>query len=154
MAGQRHNRAKRNPSRVRRPAARINSLGLPATNPESLIRQVERGFAFATLQNLQSRSGIAIAEIAAILGIPERTLARRRAAGKLTWDESDRLLRISMIFERAVELFEGDVAAATAWLTGGRSALHGQTPLAYSRTEVGAREVEHLIGRLEHGVFS
>jgi putative toxin-antitoxin system antitoxin component (TIGR02293 family) len=58
------------------------------------------------------------------------------------------------MFERAVELFEGDVAGAVRWLASAKRALGGQAPLTYSRTEVGAREVENLIGRLEHGVFS
>jgi uncharacterized protein (DUF2384 family) len=35
-----------------------------------------------------------------------------------------------------------------------RKAFGNQSPLDYSRTELGAREVENLIGRLEHGVFS
>jgi uncharacterized protein (DUF2384 family) len=35
-----------------------------------------------------------------------------------------------------------------------KKALENQTPLEYSRTELGAREVENLIGRLEHGVFA
>src|ERR1700690_3809358 len=134
-------------------AAKVRSLGLKASDAESLIRQVEQGFPFATLRTLEARSGIAASELASVLGIPERTLARRRASGKLTWDESDRLLRVSMVFDKAVDLFEGDVAAAASWLLTGRKALGNRTPLAYSRTEVGAREVEDLIGRLEHGIF-
>ena len=93
-------------------------------------------------------------DIATIIGLPERTLARRRAAGKLAPDESERLLRIATVFEKAVNLFEGDVHAAVAWLRKPRKALAHQTPLAYSRTGIGAREVEDLIGRLEYGVFS
>jgi uncharacterized protein (DUF2384 family) len=27
-------------------------------------------------------------------------------------------------------------------------------PLEYAETELGAREVEHLLGRIEHGVYS
>jgi putative toxin-antitoxin system antitoxin component (TIGR02293 family) len=119
-----------------------------------LIQQVEQGFSFATLRTLEARSGIAASELASVVGIPERTLARRRAAGKLTGDESDRLLRVSMVFDKAVDLFEGDVAAAATWLLTGRKALGNRTPLAYSRTEAGAREVENLIGRLEHGIFA
>jgi uncharacterized protein (DUF2384 family) len=34
-----------------------------------------------------------------------------------------------------------------------RRIFAGSTPLAYSATELGAREVETLIGQLEHGVF-
>jgi putative toxin-antitoxin system antitoxin component (TIGR02293 family) len=64
------------------------------------------------------------------------------------------LLRVSSLFEKSVDLFEGDVAAAVNWLTSPKKALNRQTPLLYARTEVGAREVEDLIGRLDHGIFS
>jgi putative toxin-antitoxin system antitoxin component (TIGR02293 family) len=56
-------------------------------------------------------------------------------------------------FDKAVGLFEGDVAAARAWLETPSKALGSETPLAAVETEIGAREVEDLIGRLEHGVF-
>jgi putative toxin-antitoxin system antitoxin component (TIGR02293 family) len=130
------------------------TLGLKAESFPELIRQVERGFTYHALQVMQARSGISIARLASVIGIPERTLARRRISGRLTPDESERLLRLSRVFERAVDLFEGDGPAALKWLTTPRKALDHQTPLAYSRTELGAREVENLIGRLEHGVFS
>jgi putative toxin-antitoxin system antitoxin component (TIGR02293 family) len=81
-------------------------------------------------------------------------LARRKVSRRLTPDESERLLRISAVFEDAVDLFEGDVAAAVNWLTTPRKALGDRAPLTYARTEPGAREVENLIGRLEHGIFS
>lgn len=95
-----------------------------------------------------------MSRLASIIGIPERTLARRKASGKLTPEESERLLRISAVFEDAVNLFEGDVSAAVNWLTTPRKALGDRPPLSYARTEPGAREVENLIGRLEHGIFS
>lgn len=130
------------------------SLGLITAGTGELIRQVERGFSFQSLRQLESYSGLAVSVIASIIGIPERTLARRKAAGKLTPEESERLLRVSTVFEKAVELFEGEVSATVDWLTTPKKALDNQSPLAYSRTELGAREVENLIGRLEHGVFS
>ena len=130
------------------------SLGLTAKGTDQLIHQLERGFSFKTLQNLQSLSGLSLSLLAAVIGIPERTLARRKASGRLASQESERLLRISSIFEKAVELFEGDVPGAVKWLTAPKKALGDRPPLAYSRTELGAREVENLIGRLEHGVFA
>jgi putative toxin-antitoxin system antitoxin component (TIGR02293 family) len=99
-------------------------------------------------------SGLSLALLASVIGIPDRTLARRRAAGKLEPDESERLLRVANLFEKCVDLFEGDVKAAVNWLTSAKKALNGQTPLLYARTELGAREVEDLIGRLDHGIFS
>jgi Protein of unknown function (DUF2384) len=35
-----------------------------------------------------------------------------------------------------------------------KEALNRQTPLLYARTELRAREVEALIGRLDQGIFS
>jgi putative toxin-antitoxin system antitoxin component (TIGR02293 family) len=119
-----------------------------------LIRQTEAGLPFKSLESLAALSGMSVNLIASALGIPERTLARRKAVGRFAPDESERLLRISNVFEKAVALFEGDVAGAVTWLTSPRRALNHRTPLDYSRTELGAREVENLIGRLEHGVFS
>jgi putative toxin-antitoxin system antitoxin component (TIGR02293 family) len=130
------------------------SLGLRASSSAELIEQVERGFSFKTLHTLESRSGLPGSALAGLVGIPERTLARRRSKGKFTPEESERLLRLGTVFELAVQLFEGDNAAALRWLTAPRKALEGKTPLAYARTELGAREVEDLIGRLEHGVIS
>jgi putative toxin-antitoxin system antitoxin component (TIGR02293 family) len=130
------------------------SLGLSATGTNRLVRRIEAGLPFKALESLATVSGLPVDLIASTLRIPERTLARRKAAGKFAPDESERLLRVSTMFEKAVELFEGDVTGAVTWLTSPKRALGHHTPLAYSRTELGAREVENLIGRLEHGVFS
>jgi len=127
---------------------------LTATRTDDLVRQIERGLPFKALESLAALSGLSVNLFASVLGIPERTLARRKTTGRLAPDESERLLRISTVFENALELFEGDVSGAVTWLTNPKKALGRQTPLAYSRTELGAREVENLIGRLEHGVFS
>jgi putative toxin-antitoxin system antitoxin component (TIGR02293 family) len=129
-------------------------LGLSATETDQLVSQIEAGLPFKTVESLAALSGLPVTLIASTLGIPERTLARRKAAGRFAPDESERLLRISTVFEQAVELFEGDVAGAVTWLTAPKRVLGNRSPLAYSRTELGAREVENLIGRLEHGVFS
>lgn len=130
------------------------SLGLIASDTPALMQQIERGFSFETLMRLEANSGISLPSLAAVIGIPERTLARRKAAGKLEANESERLLRVSNLFEKSVELFEGDVAAAVHWLTSPKKALSFETPLIYARTELGAREVEDLIGRLDHGIFN
>jgi putative toxin-antitoxin system antitoxin component (TIGR02293 family) len=130
------------------------SLGLRAVSSGELIRQVGQGFSFHALRVFESRSGVSLSEIASIIGIPPRTLARRKSSGRLTPDESEKLLRLSAVYEQAIDLFEGDIESARNWLTTPKRALDNHSPLEYSRTELGAREVENLIGRLEHGVFS
>ena len=141
-------------SRHARFGSRGASLGIRNAGTPELIEQLEAGFPFDALRKFEANSGVASAELVSILGIPERTLARRRTAGRFAPEESERLFRISSVFEKAVELFDDDVASAVQWLTTPKKALGGGIPLRYARTEPGAREVENLIGRLEYGVFS
>lgn len=133
---------------------RGSSLGLASTATSQLIQQIEAGFPFEALLRLESNTGLDMTTLSNLIGIPERTLARRKVAGKLSPEESERLLRIASVFEKAVDLFHGDIESAVRWLASPKKALAYQQPLNYARTELGAREVENLIGRIGHGVFS
>lgn len=118
------------------------------------IRQLKEGLPFAAFETLRDRLGVPAKELAEVVHIAARTLARRKEEGRLHTDESDRLLRVSRLFDQAVELFEQDFDRARDWFTSPCRALGGVSPLHYADTEPGGREVEDLIGRLEHGVFS
>jgi putative toxin-antitoxin system antitoxin component (TIGR02293 family) len=67
---------------------------------------------------------------------------------------SDHRLRASRVFAKALELFDGDRDAASEWMISPLPALGGETPIDTARTEFGALQVENLVGRLEHGVYS
>ena len=86
--------------------------------------------------------------------LPQSTLARQKKIGQLTSDQSERLVRLARVMEMAFDLFEGDKEAARRWFKAPRETLGGNTPLDMVSTEIGAREVENLIERLEDGVFS
>ncbi len=129
-------------------------LVLPTGSPAQLIDIVSKGLPISAFTSLSNKTGIPLPELASILRIPARTLARRRSSGRLTPDESERLMRLMNIFEKAIELFEGQIDAAVAWLKTPKKALSNHSPLEYTSFEIGAREVENLIGRLEHGIFS
>jgi putative toxin-antitoxin system antitoxin component (TIGR02293 family) len=62
--------------------------------------------------------------------------------------------RISRVSEKALELFDGNGRAAGEWMSSPLVALGGVAPRELAKTEHGAREVESLIGRIEHGIFS
>ena len=129
-------------------------LGLKPLETKTLLEKVEAGFPYSTFERFQRNFELQTEELANLVQIPLRTLARRREAGLLTAEESDRLLRVSRVFGKTLALFEGDVEAARAWLSAPARALANRTPLEVAATGAGAREVEDLIGRLEHGVFS
>ncbi|HSC29652.1 MAG TPA: antitoxin Xre/MbcA/ParS toxin-binding domain-containing protein [Vicinamibacterales bacterium] len=136
------------------PHAHVVLLGLDAFESDDLLRAVQKGLPYRALERLRRNTALPLARIIDVLGIPRRTLSRRKREGRFLPDESDRLLRVSRLFGRALALFEGDREAALEWLTARQPAFGGVAPLDMARTELGAREVERLIGRLEHGVFS
>ena len=128
-------------------------IGLTTTSELVLADKVESGFDFRAFVRLQQATRLTARQLADLLSIPDRTLSRRKSEGRLHPDESDRLLRLARVVDLALSLFEGDKKAAQGWLMLSNDALGGKTPIELSKTEVGAREVETLIHRLEHGVF-
>jgi putative toxin-antitoxin system antitoxin component (TIGR02293 family) len=134
--------------------AYVTLLGLEPSDTIRLVQKVEKGLPFRVVERLRRNMALTLDELGELIQVRPRTLSRRKEEGRLQPDESDRALRASRLFGRALELFEGDAAAARAWLSSAQPALGGTVPLSVARTELGAREVEDLIGRLEHGVFS
>lgn len=134
-------------------AALEKSLGLKGKLLSRFAAGEEDGLPFSALVQFQKRSGLPQKLIGDVIDLPKSTMRSRRTSGKLDRHESDRLIRLGRLFAQAVELFQGDSAAASHWLQNPCRALGYQTPLEYATTEYGAREVEAVIGRLEHGVF-
>jgi len=138
----------------RGPHAYVTLLGLRTYDTAGLHRKVREGFSYSALERFRRVADLPAAAFAELLQIPARTFHRRKAEGRLRPDESDRLLRFTRLFGKALELFEGDVAAARAWIEHPLAALGGARPIELAQTGPGAGEVEMLIGRLEHGVFA
>jgi putative toxin-antitoxin system antitoxin component (TIGR02293 family) len=145
---------KHEPSTRSRHRSGASALGLTHTETAQLIHEMERGLPYSSIARFHAESGLSVGTIADLIRIPPRTLIRRKASGRLDTNESERLLRISNVFEKAVGLFGGDRDSARTWLMTPNRALAHRSPLDFSRTEIGAREAEDLIGRLEHGVFT
>ena len=141
-------------SGTRRPRSRRTRPGqlqvLEMSTPE-LIQRVERGVAFRDFEALSKRLDVSANELADVLRIPARTLSRRRQSGRLQTDESERVLRLERLLALAAEMLRDEVRARD-WVKSPKKALAGRTPLQYAETEIGAREVEDLIGRIRHGV--
>src|SRR6266702_8648047 len=118
-----------------------------------LIRQIQKGLRFSELETLQSSLDLPFEQLAAKLAISRSTLQRRKAAGRLSPDESDKVMRLSRLLEHATNVF-GDIKRARAWLKFPQRGLGGAVPLDYAETEVGAREVDNLLGRIEYSVYT
>ncbi len=127
-------------------------FGLRSYDALAVVDHIERGLSYAAFERFQRNTDIPPRVLARVAEVPERTLVRRKESGRFTREESDRLVRSARIVARAIELFEGSVDRAQRWLTSPVRALGDRTPIEFASSDVGAIEVESLIGRLSHGV--
>jgi putative toxin-antitoxin system antitoxin component (TIGR02293 family) len=133
----------------------LGSLRLDITrlDEQALIAGIRSGLPFEALEAVASRFGLGATELVRILRLPQRTLARRKQARMLTADESDRLMRVARIAALAEETL-GSAARAGRWLHEPNAALGSVPPIRWLDTDLGAKEVEELLIRVGHGVYS
>lgn len=124
-----------------------------ADAPGEVVARIRKGMPMAEFRTLADWLDMTDEKLAPLVGISRATFHRRRHAGHLEPPESERIVRFGRLMGRAVEVL-GDEPAAREWLKSPAVAFGGETPLSFADTEVGAREVEYLLGRLEHGVFA
>ena len=120
---------------------------------EDLARRLRKGLPYAALEAVMSSLDLPREVLAETLDVPPRTLARRKRERVLRPDESDRLYRLARILARARSVL-GDRAKAAGWLTRPNRALGGEVPLGMLDTDIGVQRVDHVLGRIEHGVVS
>jgi putative toxin-antitoxin system antitoxin component (TIGR02293 family) len=132
--------------------AYVGLLGLDPQDTVRLHTMLGEGLPYEAFTSLCEVLGVPASRMAQWLQIPQRTVARRRDTRRFEPSESDRILRMTRLVGLTLQLFEGDLRAARSWLETPLSGLAGSTPLDFASTDVGAREVEQLIGRLEHGI--
>lgn len=121
---------------------------------EGAVALVRNGLPFSTLDEVAAAAGVGRLALARVIDLSPTTLARRRNAGVLTPEESDRLVRVARLVALVHDMMLGDGKAARWWLGEPHELLDGESPLQRASTEAGGRDVEDLIGRIRHGVFS
>jgi putative toxin-antitoxin system antitoxin component (TIGR02293 family) len=123
--------------------------------PRELAARVKAGLPLAEFDALRKQLGVTVEDLADRIGISIATLSRRRRTGEpLDPGHGDRLLRYARLLRLATDLYDGNEESARTWLRKPARALGGERPLDHAGTEIGAREVEDLIGRIEHGVYT
>jgi len=125
----------------------------PNPSPSQVLRTVQAGAEFKELKALREELDLPMGQLAARLGFSRATLHRRKVSGRLTSDESDKVVRFARLLGQAAKIFGGP-EEARQWLKTSQRGLGGAVPLDYAQTETGAREVEKLLGRIDYGVYS
>lgn len=123
---------------------------ISTTNIQTIIDGLSRGLPTNAIDKVTDLIGINKGALSKILDVSPRTLSRRDT---LKSSASERLLRVSALFQQTLEVI-GERKEAQRWFTEPKKALGGKTPFELSETDVGAREVEDLLGRIEYGVYA
>ncbi len=129
------------------------TLGRALTSEHDMREAIREGFRPAVVEELMRASGLTLKELASALDLSPRSLQRRRRTGRLARYESDRLYRLARIVALA-DQFLGDHERAMRWLKQPNRALGGIPPVAALDTEMGARQVENILGRIAYGGIS
>ena len=129
------------------------AVGRSLSSDRDLREAIREGFRPAVVEKLMRASGLTLKELAGALDLSPRSLQRRRAGGRLARYESDRLYRLARIVAMANE-YLGDRERALRWLKRPNHALGGVAPVAAIDTELGARQVENILGRIAYGGIS
>lgn len=127
-------------------AGRIHDVG-------DVREALRRGLSFDAFEAVREALEISPQVLGDLLGVASRTLARRKKSRQLTPVESDRLYRIAFIMLMAAEVL-GSKAKARTWLHRENRALEGLPPLRLLDTEIGERQVEDLLHRINYGIYS
>ena len=125
-------------------------LKIDAKDSLEAIAATRRGVAVAAVDELVKSGRASLAEIDRLV-LPRRTLSHRRKSGALTPEQSDRLIRFAHVIAAAEETF-GTREKAALWLRRPTAALGDQSPISLLDTGEGCREVERLLGRIDHGL--
>jgi putative toxin-antitoxin system antitoxin component (TIGR02293 family) len=122
-------------------------------SPQQLIKRVQSGVPFRDLETLGKSLDLSLEKLSTLIGMARATVHRRKQDGQLQTQESDRVVRYERLFSQAANVFDSK-EQALGWLKSPQRGLGGAIPLEYAMTEVGAREVEKLLGRIDYGVYS
>jgi putative toxin-antitoxin system antitoxin component (TIGR02293 family) len=129
-------------------------LGKAIKSSDDLAHLIRKGLPAGSVTALAEKLHVANNALSKKLGIPQRTLTRRLSKSSLlTPAESDRTVRMARVYANAVEMI-GDEEKAIEWLRTPNRALGGERPLDQLDTDMSARMVEDILGRIAYGVYS
>ena len=129
-------------------------LGMKSSDIGYVVEKLQQGLPYSAVNCFVRETGFTLDETGRGMGLNAEAIQRRKLKGVLGFPESERLHRLSRLFAKTVALFDGNRAAARKWLTTSKFLLGNAIPLEFAASEMGSREVESLIGRLEYGIPS
>ncbi|RPI15336.1 MAG: DUF2384 domain-containing protein [Ignavibacteriae bacterium] len=125
----------------------------PINRDYDIIHVIRKGLYMKNLLKLAQQMSLSLKEISAILPVSERTLKRYRSTTRLSPELSERLLKLSHLYNKGLEVF-GNKDSFIIWLNSELLALGGNKPIEILDTQNGIEMAVNILGRIEHGIYS
>jgi putative toxin-antitoxin system antitoxin component (TIGR02293 family) len=128
------------------------AIGRAVRSMDDLADLVRQGLPFQTLAVVMDGYAIERESACRLLHLSHRNYLRRREQGRLSPDESDRLVRVARVLAHANRVFE-DAEASAEWIRTPNTALGRRQPLSLLDTDISVQQVDQILGRIEHGII-
>lgn len=118
-----------------------------------IIDVIRKGLPMGILNKLAKLMLFKPRDVAPIMNLSERTLQRYEASTLLDKETSLKTIQLASLYEKGVEVF-GSVERFNSWMNSEILALGLKKPIEFIDTSVGIDQLQKLIGRIQHGVYS
>jgi putative toxin-antitoxin system antitoxin component (TIGR02293 family) len=136
--------------RYRSGVSLLDTTTVKAQSAHELAQSIRAGLSHKVWLDLR-RLGFSAAELAAVVGISEKTISRKQQAReRLDVVEGDRTMRLAHLTLDAAQAF-GDLDKAMRWLRKPNRVLAGERPIDMITTEPGTELVNRALGTIEYG---
>ena len=115
---------------------------------------LNKGIPWAFVFKIARKTGLDGKVVANFLGVSASTLqrARQNQRKRMSRNVSENAVRLATLILAAFELADGDERAAMSWLQSPAFSLAGRVPLEEAATDIGAKEVLNIMGRIDWGI--
>lgn len=130
----------------------VKNLGISTDQGLEVVRRrIEKGVASSAVGELQKElSDLGVSRPSQYVeAIASRSTRARRQT--LSQEQAEKLVRVAGVLARAIDVWESEEDAAE-FLVSPHPVLGGESPIERARGELGARQVEHLLIKLDLGL--
>jgi len=115
------------------------------------VKAIRAGLPARAFVPVADALNLTVDQLANALGVSPRTIRdQRKKLGRLSSENTEKLVRAARIRQQARKIFTTDEAVA-GWLVSPAPALGGAKPIDLLDTDLGAREVESVLIGIAYG---
>lgn len=123
----------------------MDLLGIKSNDYIKRAIDGREGFSFKVLKTFAKNMELTQSEVGELVGLNKTKLERRKASGRLNWNEADKLLAVANVLDITKRLKWRNVFTAEWLRTPNEKYFSGRSPLSIAKTEMGRLKVNEVV---------